>query len=102
MTRVAGFALSSLISRDRSQLMKCGRDDSMYGASGTRRAPSIRGSMIGPPALIAYAVEPVGVLTRRPSDLNCSESMPSMITPNLSIFAGRLVTIRTSLRASPI
>ena len=71
----------------------------MKGAKGTSKNPFTFGSTMGPPALIAYAVDPVGVLIIRPSERNVSTGIPSTITEKFSIFAGRSVTITASFRA---
>ena len=61
--------------------------------------PSTRGSTIGPPALIAYAVEPVGVANTAPSALISSRGILSTKIRYESILAGLAVRMTTSFVA---
>jgi hypothetical protein len=93
MTSFAGFVASRVIETVLEESIRCGRFESINGARGTMRNPSTRGSTMGPPALMAYAVEPVGSTDYQSVCLNLSATVPLIWMRNFSIFAGRSVII---------
>ena len=78
-----------------------GRFERSCGAIGTTTQPAMPGCRIGPPAESAYAVEPVGEPTIRPSARRLATNSPS-----ISIFSSTMPAVAprltiTSLRAKP-
>ena len=64
---VAGRGLMTVISRTALRGNTSARLESVCGQMGVRAMTAAVGKITGPPAARAYAVEPVGELTIRPS-----------------------------------
>ncbi|MNR05464.1 hypothetical protein D3C85_1214970 [compost metagenome] len=78
-----------------------GLPDKVWGYIGTITMASSLGCMIGPPADSAYAVEPVGVATIRPSAFWLQTNWPSICSSNSIIRVDLPGCSTTSFSASP-
>ena len=100
----AGVAAGDELDRDlaRRRAARSAGSTSVCGAIGTSTQPAMPGCSIGPPADSAYAVEPVGEATIRPSARWLATKWPSMSTLSSTMLevAPRLTT--TSFIASAV
>ena len=80
-------------------LSTSGRAKSACALSGTTSIASTPGQTTGPPAEKAYAVDPVGVDTRTPSQAQRDSGRPSTSTSTSSIRSRDAFSIETSLTA---
>ena len=79
-----------------------GRANSACALMGTTSSASTAGQTTGPPALKAYAVDPVGVAATTPSQPQRDSGRPSTSTTTSNMRSRTPFSTEASLRAQPV